>query len=108
MKRFLLYLFGQVVSPTLEAITKLSLDVANFKKEMVTKMSEFSDALADFKAEQAALLENVDKEIQQVVALVDKGNTNAADLKAGLEAIQAATQAAKDANTRLAADDSSI
>ena len=74
-------------------------------KELRQTMSVFSDDLKAFQDEMAKLLANIDAEIKQLADAVAAGSTDAADIQAGIEAITAATQAAKDANDKLTADD---
>ena len=83
-------------------------EIMKILRRIDKNMSQFTDALDAFQAEQATLLTNIATEIQQLADLVAAGNTNAADLAAGITALQAATVAAQDANQRLTADDSPV
>lgn len=99
---------NEFVKSLQNSIEDIKSQLTKTKKEILTKMSEFTDALTEFQTEQNQLLLNVDNEIAQVLAAINAGNTNAADLRTGLEAIRAATQSAREANARLTADDSPV
>jgi septal ring factor EnvC (AmiA/AmiB activator) len=105
-RQFLIELFND--HSQLDEINRKLTKLLKSNKETLTTMSQFSDALAAFQSEQAALLANIQTEIQQLADAVAAGNTNAADLEAGLTALQAATTAAQEANAALTADDSPV